>query len=246
MNRKLLLLNLVLLVAVVCASWQLRNDWVAGRARAQALLHRQAKPQAPPAVIFSRPPDPVVAATYADIALKMLFSKDRNPTVVVEVKPAPVKPMPPLPLLYGVMNLPGGATAVMSDKAGGRHMGIRPGDKVGEFTLLAVSREDITLEWDGKQLVKRIDDLLDRAGPPAQAPAPDLMPRAAPPAASGPSSTRLDSKPADGKPEPGVDIGNKVHACQAGDTSPAGTQANGYRKVVTPTPFGSSCRWEPM
>jgi hypothetical protein len=29
-----------------------------------------------------------------------------------------------------------------------------------------------------------------------------------------------------------------------GDTTPAGTVRDGYRKLVTQTPFGNACRWE--
>jgi len=243
LTRKLLLLNLVLLLAVGAAGWRLRQDWLAARAREQVLLHRQVTPPPPPPVIFGKPAEPVSAAAYADIAQKMLFSKDRNPTVVVEVKAAPAKPMPPLPLLYGVMNLPDGATAVMSEKIGARHRGVRPGEKVGEFTLLAVSREDITLEWDGKPMVKKIDELLDRAGPPQAVPD-GATPRDAPRA--GQSSTQLSSQPPPGKPEPGQQMNERMRACQAGDDSPAGTTNNGFVKKVTQTPFGNQCRWEPI
>lgn len=238
-----MLLNLVLLSALGAASWRLRQDWLAARAREQALLHRSAKALPPPPVIFSKPAEPVLAASYADIALKMLFSKDRNPTVVVETKAPPPKPMPSLPVLYGVMNLPDGATAIMSEKAGTRHLGVRPGEKVGEFTLVAVSREDITLEWDGKQMVKSIDELIDRAGP-SQPASEGSTPRAAPPAVQA-ATAQLDSKPK-GNPEPGVELNNRMRACQPGDTSPAGTVSGGFRKLVTPTPFGDQCRWEPM
>jgi len=235
-------LNLALLLAVATGAWRLREDWLAARARQQGLWHQQVKPLPPPPVIFSKPADPVMPASYLDIAQKMLFSKDRNPTVVVEVKEAPPKPMPPLPLLYGVMNLPNGTTAVMSERAGTRHMGIRPGEKVGEFTLLAVSRDDITLEWDGKQLVKKIDELIDRAGPP-QPQSEGSTPRSAPPVAQ--PSTQLAAQPP-ARPEPGTEMNNRMRACQPGDSSPPGTQSGGFRKVVTPTPFGDQCRWEPL
>jgi len=235
-------LNLALLLALGAEAWRLRQDWVAAHARELAVSHQQAQALPLPPVIFSKPVEPVLAATYADIALKTLFSKDRNPTVVVETKVEPPKPMPPLPLLYGVMDLPDGTTAIMSEKSGARHLGVRPGEKVGAFTLLAVNRDDITLEWDGKQMVKRIDELIDRSGTP-QAVAEGNTPRTPPTAA--PAAAQPDSKP-QGKPEPGTEINNRMRACQAGDTSPAGTQSGGFRKVVTPTPFGNQCRWEPL
>ncbi len=243
MRRKLLLLNLVLLLAVVAAGWRLRQDWLAAHSREQLMLRRRVAPPLPPPVIFSKPSEPVLAASYVDIAQKMLFSKDRNPNVVVDVKPVQVKPMPPLPLLYGVMHLPDGATAIMSEKTGGRHKGVRPGEKVGEFTLLNVTLEDITLEWDGKQMVKKIDDLIDRAGPP-QPSADGSTVRATPPPA-GKSPAQPDSQP-EGKPEPGKQMTERMRACQPGDTSPAGTVSGGFIKKTTASPFGTQCRWEPM
>jgi hypothetical protein len=37
-----------------------------------------------------------------------------------------------------------------------------------------------------------------------------------------------------------------VKLCNPGDTSPVGAVVDGYRKVLSPTPFGSSCLWEPV
>jgi hypothetical protein len=34
-----------------------------------------------------------------------------------------------------------------------------------------------------------------------------------------------------------------MKACQPGDTSPAGTVVDGYKKIVEQTPFGPACRW---
>ncbi len=165
MKKKLLLLNAVLLVGIGAGVWRLREAWVAARAREQAVLNQRVTPKSP----GTAPPDPriepVLATSYAEIAAKMLFAKDRNPTVVVEVKPEPPKPMPKLPALYGVMNLLDGTTAIMSEKPEMKHMGVRPGDKIGEFTLVAVNRDEITLAWEGKEVTRKIDDMIDRAGP---------------------------------------------------------------------------------
>jgi hypothetical protein len=240
----LLVLNLTLLLCIGTEAWQLRKDWVAARTREQALLRRGAKPEPSPPVIYTKPVEPVLAASYADIALKMLFSRDRNPTVVVEAPaPPPPKPMPPLPLLYGVMNLVDGATAIMSVKAGARHLGVRAGDQVGEFTLLTVSHDQITLEWEGKEITKSIDEMIDRSGQPP-ATADSMAQRTAAPAPSAAASP-TPPKPK-GEAAPGADTGSRIRACQPGDTSPAGTQSGGFRKVVSNTPFGEQCRWEPL
>jgi hypothetical protein len=47
-----------------------------------------------------------------------------------------------------------------------------------------------------------------------------------------------------GKPASGMDFGRGMRGCQAGDTSPAGTVAEGWVKVLKATPFGTHCYWE--
>ena len=243
MTRRLLVLNLVLLVAIAAAVWRLREDWIAARVREQALLGQAVKPRPAVPLIPDKPAEPVTAAGYAEIADKMLFAKDRNPTVVVEAAPAPPpKPMPPLPVLYGVMNLLDGTTAIMGEKSGAKHQGVRPGDQIGDFTLVAISNSEITLDWEGKAVTRKIDEMIDRT----EAPPPSVgsnAPRATSPApptpAPGQSGRAVDAAP-------GVDVGNRIKACQRGDVSPAGTVSGGYRKVVSATPFGEACRWEPL
>jgi len=240
LKSKLLLLNAALLVAIGVGVWRLREAWAAARVREEAILHRRVTPKS----IGSAPPglriEPVLATSYADIAEKMLFAKDRNPTVVVEVKPEAPKPMPKLPALYGVMNLLDGTTAIMSEKPETRHVGVRPGEKIGEFTLVAVNRDEITFAWEGKEVTRKIDAMIDRAGPAA--PAPSGAQRSGPAVVAVPPQ----AQPTRGEPAPGAEVAKGIRACQRGDTSPAGTVADGYKKLVTPTPFGDSCRWVPQ
>ncbi|HXI40807.1 MAG TPA: hypothetical protein VNH83_12550 [Bryobacteraceae bacterium] len=242
MKNKLLLLNAVLLVAIGAGVWRLREAWVAVRTREQAVLGRRMAPRS----VDNATPDPriepVLATSYANIAEKMLFAKDRNPTVVVEVKPEVPKPMPKLPALYGVMNLLDGTTAIMSEKPDLKHVGVRPGDKIGEFTLVAVNRDEITLAWEGKEVTRKIDEMIDRAGP-AQAPSVGVATRPKPVNGVVAPSQEPQKK---GEPVPGVEVAKGIRACQPGDASPAGTVADGYKKLVTPTPFGDSCRWVPQ
>jgi hypothetical protein len=87
--------------------------------------------------------------------------------------------MPPLPVLYGVLNLMDSTTAVMSEKANTPHQGVRLGEQIGEFTLVSVNRDEITFEWDGKPVTKRIDEMLVREPAPA-APASNTMQQFAP------------------------------------------------------------------
>jgi len=234
------ILNVALAAAIAGLGWQLWQDWLRSRAREQAVLEQRIKPLPPPPVSAGKPAEPVTAASYSDIAQKMLFTKDRNPIVVVDVvPPPPPKPMPSLPVLYGVMNLMDGTTAIMSEKSGTQHLGVRLGDKVGEFKLVAVSGREITLEWEGKTVTQEIDEMIDRAATPPSSNTSVATPRA--------ESRQSAAPPPRGeKAAPGTDIGNKLHACQPGDNSPPGTISGGYRKVVSRTPFGETCHWEPI
>ena len=237
MRTKLLLLNLALVAAIAVTGWHLRQQWIAAKAREQALQKSRIKPAAPPPRAASKPAEPVTAAPYSDIAQKMLFSKDRNPTVVVEVAPPPPpKPVPPLPALYGVMSLPDGPRAIMSEKPGPSHHGFRAGEKIGEFTLLGVDNQKIVLGWEDKVIEKKVDDMLERSAPAAPAAGES---RSGAPAAPAPP-------PAKGEPAPGLDIGKGMRACQPGDSSPPGTVTDGMKKVLVPGPFGTSCWWEPV
>ena len=242
MRRRLLLLNIVLGAAIFAAGWQLRRDWLAARAREQATARQTVKPQPAPPLGIAKPAQPVAATAYSDIAQKMLFSKDRNPNVVVEVQAPPPKPMPPLPLLHGVMYLGDSPTAILSaGKGNPEQVGVHPGENFGEFKLVDVSNDEIALEWDGQVINKRVDEMMAQSTAPA--PAEDSRPKGASASAAAPKSAPPQPR---GEAAPGVDIGAGLSACQPGDSSPAGTIVGNKRKVVSQSPFGESCRWETL
>lgn len=233
------MLDLGLVAVLTLLGFQFHRERVQEEAREQALLHTGMKSKPAGALAPLPKVDAVTATSYADIAAKNLFSKDRNPNVILDpVIPPPEKPVPPFPVARGVM-LWGGVppTVVLADKAGGQQRGYHPGEKIGEWTIVSVDNSYVVFEWNGKQFKKRIDELLDHtpvivAEAPAQA--------AAGPAAPKPVQSLADSATSG----PGVDIGADMKACIAGDTTPAGTIVNGMKKVEGQTPFGSACRWE--
>ena len=107
MNRKLLILDVVLAAVAVFAGFQFRSQWIAAKAREAAVLNQKAA--ALPAPQFTPLPatPAVLSAGYADIAQKLLFDRSRNSTVVVEVPPPPPpKPVPPLPVGSGSVKQP--------------------------------------------------------------------------------------------------------------------------------------------
>ncbi len=234
MTRRLALLNLLLLALTVLAAWQLRREWVEARARESAMLGKPVRPVPPPPAAEPEAPAPLTPAAYIDIAEKMLFTKDRNPTVVVEAAPAPPpKPMPPLPIFHGAMNLGDGPVAILSENEKAPHRDYRPGQPVGDFTLISISPREVVLEWEGKQVSKRLEELAASREAPAAAgrtEAPKPSPAAKPKVQAG----------------PGVDVGKGFRACVPNDSTPPGTIVDGVRKVVTDSPFGQVCRWEPV
>lgn len=251
MNRKIAFLNFVLIAGVVYAGLEYRKHALAARRQQNAVIQRGL----PPAPVLSAPavpsPQPLEAQSYLDVASRMLFSKDRNPNVVIEQ--APEKPVPPFPVANGVMDLGFGPTVFMSEKSGAPQKGYRVGDKIGAFKLASVSGRDLVFEWEGKQFKKSVDDLKEKEkGPDPSAAA------ASSPAQSGTTPQQLSNrheitppeklaelqKP-DASGQPGIDIGGSERACAPNDTAPAGAVVGGFRKVVTPTPFGQTCRWVP-
>lgn len=236
--KRLLLWNLLLTVCVTTGARHLRRTWLAIRAQQQQALSRNPPAHKIDAAPLPAQPALIQAATYHDIAQKMLFSSDRNPDIAIAPPPsAPPVPMPALPHLYGVLNLPSGPVALMSIAASGLQKKVHVTENIGEFKLARLDTERIALEWRDKTVEKSIDDLLDRGAPTTLEP----VPATRPPANSAPS----------GPPQMGVEIGTPGHsirACldQTVETSPPGTVMDGYRKSSEPTPFTPACRWLPV
>jgi hypothetical protein len=235
-RKKLFLLDVALAALTAFAGFEARAKWIEARKRAEVVLGQTLKPQPPPPYTPAKPPQPLTAAAYGAVAQQMLFSPDRNPTVVVEVV-AP-KQMPELPAIYAVIDLGEGPTAIMAKKAGDPHQEVRVGQPIGDFKLVAVDSRQVVLEWEGKTLTRRVEELLDRKRVAGPAPPPvAAAPRVSAPGAAASSAAPVPSAP-------GMEVGGGMRMCQPGDNSPAGTVSGGYRKVVAASPFGSSCRWE--
>jgi hypothetical protein len=241
LKSRLVALNLFLLLLATGAGWILRNSWMESRAREQALLNQRMRPLPPPAIAPIPKPTPAVPTNYVEVAQKMLFVRDRNPNVILKPPPAPPPPppMPALPAAYGVMNIGEGPMVILSEKPGAQHKGYKPGDKVGEFNLLALNNSEILLEWHGERIKKTIEELRDHSAAAPSAPEPS---RSAAAPAGGGATTLTPTKPGPGE----ASMGRGSKACKDGDPAPAGTVMDGLKKVVTESPFGKTCRWEPV
>lgn len=235
------ILDAALLVTAVLLFWQLRREWIGSHTRELALLHNALPSTHVPGFAPLDKVDAVTAADFADVATKDLFSKDRNPNVIVDpAPPPPVKPQPPFPFAHGVMLWNGvPPTIVLSEQAGGPQKGYHPGETIGPWKIISVDKSYADFEWDGKRFKKRIDELIDQTPAAAATPAPSVAESAPPPK---PATQTLSNSSRSG---PGIDVGAGLKACVPGDSSPNGTIADGMKKVIVPTPFGNSCHWEP-
>jgi hypothetical protein len=241
LRPKLIALNLLLAAGVCGMVWQARVRWQIAKAERRANLGVRIAAVKTPPVIPVPKPDAPPAVKYADVANKNLFAADRNPTVIIDPpKVEAPKPMPPLPVVYGTMGLPSGTKAIMAQKPGEPSKSVRTGDTIGEFKVLALNSEKITFEWNDKQIEKRIEDLIDRSNTqPVASRGP-----AAPPPPSGPALPPPPQAQALQSGDPrGVELTPTTRAGRPGDNSPDGTVVDGYKKVITPSPFGNVVRW---
>lgn len=250
MKLKLIALNILLVLALGAIVWQARSSWRQAQTKRRDNLSVKVTPLPAPPMTPAPKPDAVPATKYADVATNDLFSKDRNPTVVIEPpKVEAPKIMPPLPVVYGVLGLPSGTKAIMSEKPGVASRSVHAGDTIGEFKIASLDPENVTFDWDGKQISRKIEDLIDRSNGPGAAGAqsaavqlganPNSVAQAAP---TPPPQNNAQPVAA----APGKELGGGVRACLPGDTSPSGTVVSGFKKSSVPTPFGQMCNWMPV
>jgi SAM-dependent methyltransferase len=90
--------------------------------------------------------------------------------------------------------------------------------------------------FNGEQITKGVDELKVRDEENSQQAA--TTARTEVPAAAAPQPMIQAG--------PGVDIGAGRRACVKNDSTPPGAVVDGLRKVVTESPFGPVCRWEPV
>jgi hypothetical protein len=240
LNKKLWLLNLLLAGAAAYGGVQLRKEWHAAKDREAATLGKKVKPPATRELQPLPAEQPVLATSYAPVAQKFLFDRERNPNVVVEVKaPPPPPPMPALPVFRGMLELPSRApVAFLSVTPDGAQQGVHPGEPIGPFKLVAVNSEEITFEWNGQKVTKRVDELPRGTAPPPEAQAADRGPAA--PAAAAPPPAPPPTGPGAATPFGGE------RTCAMNDGHNEGDVVDGYKKVVFTTPFGKNCTYQPV
>jgi hypothetical protein len=146
--------------------------------------------------------------------------------------------MPPLPVFHGMMNLGGGPFVILSI-GNGPHLDIHPGEPIGQFTLVSVSNDGLTFDWNGQKVMKTTEELTDKSHSAVAVQAQVSTERtAAPPPPSAPPPPPLVG------PGELTNFGFKM--CNMNDGLEPGTIKDGYRKTINRTPFGPTCSWDPV
>lgn len=252
MNRKLILLNVVLLALAGWLFWMLRLKWVELHKHEHTVL--ALSPEVRKRLMIPSPiPQfkPMAATDYNEVAQKNLFAKDRNPNVIVDPPPAPPPPPPPppmpaLPSYYGTMALFGDPVVVLKLPKGAQK-NYHAGDKVGPFQLVSFDREKVVFDWNGKTVERKPEELKEKAAAPedaAAAPAPQAPVASGNNGGSARSIGGAANEAAKVSEVLGPDNGGNVRMCVKGDTSAPGTVIDGYKKRIATNMFGETCMWE--
>jgi hypothetical protein len=236
-----MLLNVALAALVCLLGWYLKQKW--DEQQEQERKIRMANIATPP--VPQPPPlrrvSPLDGPSYGEVATRNLFSADRNPSPIPDPPPPPppAPKMPPLPMAHGVMFWDGVPPTVVLSNGNSEQKGYHPGDRIGEFKVVSVDNKEVVFDWNGEKVTKRLDEMMAKS----LAPATDAGAKAAAPAPAAPPQAEALSGPVNG---PGKEVPGGIRTCNAGDTSAPGTVADGFEKKVNTTPFGVTCRWEPV
>jgi len=247
LNRKLLILDIALGAGVIYGGFQLHSEWAAAKAR-QARMPGPPPKAAPVAPVPPLKQAPAVLASgFKTVADLDLFDASRNPNIPVEPPPPappPAEP-PPLPSYHGMMDFgdPQGPIALITEHDAPGHEEVHSGEMIGEFKLVAFDRQEMTLNWQGRVIHKRLNEGGSeppkvKAAPVGLEPLPlnGVIPGQAPQTADQP-------KPQGTELGPGKEMTDTVKGCQAGDSSAPGTVSDGYRKEANVSPMGPQCLW---
>jgi len=249
LNRKLLVLDIVLAAGVIYGGIEFHAIWSAAKAR-QARMpgpSPKANPVAPVPPLKREPA--VLPSGYKDVAMKDLFDVTRNPTIPVDPPPPPPPPRepPPLPSYHGLMDFgdPQGPIALITPHDAPGHEEKHAGEMIGEFKLVSFNRQEMTLDWQGRILHKLLNEGgSEKSKPKAAVSGMQPLPlNGVIPGQAAPQSAYEPPKPQLTEMGPGAELTDTVRACQAGDSSAAGTVNGGFVKQVNNSPLGQQCIW---
>lgn len=239
-----------LIVLNVALAWDARGLWRDYHQRTR-WIYAPVEP-GPASSPSARPYGARGAQSFEEIVRRNLFTPERT-----NQQPQEEAKAPPLPLLWGTMNLGEGWFALMApgdqaSGAAGLSQRVSVGQEIGGYKLVSISGSRVEVDWGGKTFnidtadsVRRAPrSLASRTEVPAAA-------RANTPVSAGDGSrvTGVGQTPPAATPfaavqpvKPGA-AGNFAPPPGAPADAPPGTVFGGKRKVVTPGPFGDQVIW---
>ena len=233
MHRKqVLILYAVLGITAALLAWRLTAEWK----RANLRYGAAAQPKVESSVSLPVSiPRAAATPTQSDIVAKNLFSADRNSEIAVESKP---QPPPPLPIVFGTINLGGSYEALMAEKGQPKlaFRRIRTGERMGSYSVVEIGDEKVVVEYQGQKTtvdVYQSANSVPRADTrTAASPAPVVESVAAPPPQPA-ASPQPPSRPTSANAQPAVDYsGVRV------------TVEGNRRRMERQTPFGPQVWYE--
>lgn len=240
-RRQLILLHTGLGLAAVLLGWRLVAEW---RHANQLRYAAAARPRVPSATALGVSSLSQTPTATGEIVAQNLFFPDRNSELVQPAKP---KTAPPLPVVFGTLNLGQHYEALMAEAATGAPGGsrafrrVKTGERLGDYIIVEIRDNQVVIEFEGEKTTLDVYQsansvprpsssareaaapVVQTAGstPPQSSPSSQPPPQSAPPATSSESATGA-------QPDPYTRV----------------TIEGNRRKVERQTPFGTQVWYE--
>jgi hypothetical protein len=192
-------------------------------------------PAQPSSTLASAHPK-VVPQSFVEIVDRNVFSSLRGsrPPQAEEAAKAP-----PLPILFGTMDLGSGRFALMAPGGPSQAVSKRvlPGEEVGDWKLVSINASTVVVEWHDTKNTLEISGAARRS--------PGMVEKTASAAARPAAITTAGAPLSSGAANPSL-LGSTAFKPAKPTTPevPVGTVVDGKRKGLTSSPFGMKVTWE--
>ena len=174
--------------------------------------------------------------SFVEIVDRNVFSPLRG---VQPPQPVEAPKAPPLPLLFGTMNLGNGRFAVMAPggqaTAGSKQVLL--GEEIGGYKLVSVNTSTVVVQWQDTKTTLEISSPTSRV--------PGMIEKTVSASVHQAPITTVGSVPGRSTAAPTPFGGAAINSAARtpGSDVPPGTVINGKKKVLLPTPFGVKTLW---
>ncbi len=232
-RRQLLILHGVLAIAAALLVWRLVGEWKRANLRYRPPVQTGTAAVASP--VAGPPSRPTVPTD--EIVAKNLFSPDRTNELVEPVKAAPP---PPVPIVFGTMNLGNRYEALMGEAgrtATRSFRRVKQGEQIGTYTVVEIRDEKVVIEYQGQKTTLDVYQSANSVPRPEVSPGPAASPVV--------ESTGIAPSPAAAPPPaaPGQPP-SASGAVQAPAADVRVTIEGNRRKFERQTPFGTQVWYE--